>query len=119
MVAASGRLFLLKAFHNRQKAYKNLDTYLKGEWRGDLIFNFITSQPFHNSRITVVKEQAEILIQAHNRVHIILAQLKIENAEILCHPFFAYRFGNSCHAALGQPAQYNLGNSSHTSASSI
>src|SRR5579885_1118944 len=66
------------------------------------------AQPLHHSGVTVVEEAAGSGVQRPDRRHIFLAQIKIEDAEVLHDSFQANRFGNCYDPSLSQPAQNDL-----------
>lgn len=58
----------------------------------DLNIKFAASQPFHHRRVAVREESAGGGVEGGNLQHILSAEFKIENVDVLCHAFFAHRF---------------------------
>lgn len=58
----------------------------------------------------MVKEAAGFGIERCNRRQVFRIQFKIEDADILEHPFLADGFGKRNNASLHDPAQNDLGN---------
>src|SRR5690606_14294371 len=69
---------------------------------------FSTGQPFYYGRVAMIKEGTDFLIKGLNSLHVLIRKLKIEDIEVLFHPFLTNRFWNRNNTSLCEPSQYNL-----------
>ena len=48
---------------------------------------FSTGKPLDNGRVAMIKEGTDFLIKGLNSLHVLIRKLKIEDIEVLFHPF--------------------------------
>lgn len=65
------------------------------------------SYSFYGRQVHVVVDGAFPRFQQGDSIHFLLGQCKVENVEVLRHPFLAYGLGNDHDVALVEPTEYD------------